>query len=310
MDVPEWTARELEIVSGLRELGDAARPGEDTRDRIRREIYRRLTEEPAPSRRRRVLANVLAAAAALVVALGGLGMVLSRNAMPGDPLYGVKRAAESAELGLTFGDAAKASKHLRFAATRLDELLALGSPDAPLVADFEREARAGATELTTLGVRGTGRELLDLRAWVAEQTAKNIPFPQVTDLLRRIDGRVQALSGRLHCYRITSYQADDLGPLPAADPCTPVPGAVPEVPGPATRAPKLTQSGAARSAESPSTPTPTGPVPPSGGGVAPTVINPPIPAPTSTPAPATTSAPPPLISIPPLLPGLPGIGIG
>jgi hypothetical protein len=310
VDVSGWSARELEIISRLRELG-ATTPDEATRKRIRRRL-----EGAAPGMGRRVTANLLAAAAALI-ALAGLGMVLSHDALPGDTLYPVKRVAESAELGLTFGEGPKANRHLKFAATRLDELAALrtGSPD--LVSAFEREATAGAAGLTVLGVQGTGRELETLGSWVHEQTAKAAPFAEITSLLGRIDTRVRALNGRLGCYRITSGEPDELGAVPARDGCQ-VPaqeGLAPPTRTPGSHEPDSRDFGAStRSSESApipaAVPVPTPPVPPAGGTTTPLVILPPILAPTSGTAPSDGSAPPPLLSLPPLLPGLPGVGLG
>ena len=52
--------------------------------------------------------------------LGG-AVYLSRNALPGDSLYGVKRASEQFELYTDSSDTARAQDHLDFAATRVDE---------------------------------------------------------------------------------------------------------------------------------------------------------------------------------------------
>jgi hypothetical protein len=307
------SARELEIVSRLRELGDTAILDAETRQRLRDQIGRRLAE-PAPSRRRHVLANVLAAAVALMIALGGLGVTLSGNSLPGDPLYGLKRATESVEFGLTFGEDAKATRHLRLAATRLDELIALRSEDRSAVADFEREVRAGTAELTTLGVAGAGGQLDTLSDWAHRQILKRAPFADVNNLLARIDARARALSGRLDCYQITTGGSDDLGVVPATGTCRPPPGVVgvpvPAAPvAPAPRAPSVTGSDATRSSESVATPSPTPPVPPSGGTSAPRAINAPIFAPTSPRTPGSDAAPAPVVSVPPLFPGLPGVGI-
>ena len=116
--MPGWSARELDVIARLRELGDAATPDAETRERIRARI-RRQRATPDPAWRRRRIANALAGVAALLIALAGLGVLLSQNSMPGDPFYSIKRIRESAELGLTFGDAARADKHLRFASARL-----------------------------------------------------------------------------------------------------------------------------------------------------------------------------------------------
>ncbi|WP_156960214.1 DUF5667 domain-containing protein [Amycolatopsis taiwanensis] len=310
--MPGWSPRELEVMSALRDLGDTATLDPPTRKELRARIDRRLREA---ERRRRC--RWLAGAAALLIALIGLGMVLSRNALPGDPLYAVKRATESAELGLTFGDEAKATAHLRFAATRLDELLALHAARGSTIADFEREVRAGTTELTTLGVRGAGRELDDLRSWVRRQSAKAAPFAEVTDLLGRVSTRARALSVRLGCDRITSGESDDLGVLPAPGVCWPPTPSSPSLPRPVTPVTPVTPNPPTavgfddtRSSESVSTPAPTAPVPSVIDTGAPAAFNPPILAPTSARAPATTTSPPPLLSVPPLIPGLPGVRIG
>lgn len=306
-----WSTRELEIVSRLRELGAVTAPDAATRKRIRRRL-----EDAAPGRMRRVTANLLAAAAAFL-ALAGLGMVLSHDSLPGDTLYPVKRAAESAELGLAFGDGAKAARHLEFAATRLDELVALHTGNAELVRSFQREATAGAAGLTVLGVQGTGSQLDDLGVWVRQQSAKAAPFSEVTSLLNRIDTRVRMLTGRLGCYRITTGESDELGAVPAGDGCQiPSAGQGPATPArtPGSREPDSRDSGTTRSPESApasvAAPVPTPPVPPAGSTVPPLVILPPILAPTSGPALPDGSPPPPVLSIPPLLPGLPGVGVG
>ncbi|HET6503592.1 MAG TPA: DUF5667 domain-containing protein [Amycolatopsis sp.] len=301
------SARELEIVSRLRELGASATLDAETRDRLRDQIGRRLAE-PTPSRRRHILANVLAAAVALMIVLGGFGVALSGDSLPGEPLYGLKRATESAESGLTFGADAKATRHLRVAATRLDEVIALRSENRSAMADFQREVRAGTAGLTALGVAGAGGELDTLAAWAHRQILKRAPFADVNTLLARIDSRARALSARLDCYQITSGASDDLGVVPAGGACLPPPGLVgapvPAAPAaPAPRAPAVTGSDATRSSESVATATPTPPVPPSDGPCAPTAINAPIFAPTSPRAPGGGAAPAPVVWVPPLFPG-------
>ena len=74
---------------------------------------------------------------ALVLSLTGMSLLLARDALPGDTLYGIKRTAEAASLGLTFGDEPKALKHLEFAASRVTEIETLAQryanpADAPV----------------------------------------------------------------------------------------------------------------------------------------------------------------------------------
>ncbi|OXM74056.1 MULTISPECIES: DUF5667 domain-containing protein [Amycolatopsis] len=332
MDEHRWTARELEVISGLRALGRAVEPDEHTRARIRADISRKLEAEP--SRRRRVLATVLAAAAALIVFVAGVGLLLSRGSLPGDPLYGMKLASEDAQLQLTFDEAARGSKHLQFAANRIDELAAMPSPGADAflttLSAFAAEATAGTARLTVLGVQGDTARLEQLRTWAREQAGKlgglAVPddarngFTQAGALLNRIDARAVALAGRLSCYRITTGEADDLGAVPASGECAVppdallgVPTAVPLPPVSTVSPPpvEIATTPTAPGTSAPVVPTATGPLPRPSSGQAPPVLPPPISAPTSTrlPVPSTTT-PPPLISIPPLIPGLPGLGIG
>ncbi len=99
---------------------------------------------------------------ALVGSLTGMSLLLSRDALPGDALYGVKRTAEAASLGLTFGDEGKALKHLEFASARVSEIetLARRYPDrdsAPVggyltaLTDFDNDAAAGSRQLIAAG---------------------------------------------------------------------------------------------------------------------------------------------------------------
>ena len=73
----------------------------------------------------------VAGAVAAVVALGGVGLAGSRS-LPGEPLYGVKHAAEALELGLARGELARGRRHLEFAQTRLREAWALTDAAAAL----------------------------------------------------------------------------------------------------------------------------------------------------------------------------------
>lgn len=68
------------------------------------------------------LATALLTLIILVGVLGGGGMV-SANSIPGDPLYGVKRASESVRLMLTFGHEAKADLEQAFAERRIQEVM-------------------------------------------------------------------------------------------------------------------------------------------------------------------------------------------
>ncbi|WP_340684900.1 DUF5667 domain-containing protein [Amycolatopsis coloradensis] len=330
-------AHELALVGGLRELGAGGAPDAETRQRIRDEIAGRLAEaEAAPKRRGHAVANLAAAAVALVLALGGITLLLSKDALPGDPLYGIKRAGESAALGLTFDEQDKAKKHLEFAANRvgeLDELTRQGAPtDAYFtgLADFETDLRAGVSRLTALVTdQGGQTRLAELRAWARQQSDRlglqvdqapaeaRDKFAAARVLLDKVQERTTDLGSRLVCYTITTGSSDELGAVPAVGDCVRDPDSPHAVLPPVTSPPPSSAptgspapTSVPPSSSAVDTAAPTGPIAPPTGGTPPPVV--PVPGPTNLPPlPTTTTTPkPPLISIPPLIPGLPPITIG
>lgn len=295
--------------------------------------------------RRSVLAGVrgrfaVAAVAvlALVGSLAGMSLLLARDALPGDALYGVKRTAEAASLGLTFGDEPKALKHLEFAAARVTEIetLARRYPrpgDAPVggyltaLTDFDNDAAAGSRQLIALATRSDGRLLESLRDWATQQTGRHdrvaarLPEAarnrQITSLalLDKITTRAVALLARMDCYQITSGSYDDIGATPATGPCE-QPGSSPGLS--SSTSPSVPSGPDNSTAPDESTRASVPLVP-----AEPTPELPPVPVPgitASVPAPATRpgagdpvespTEEPPLLGIPSLLPELPGLGIG
>lgn len=282
---------------------------------------------------------------ALVGSLAGMSLLLARDALPGDALYGFKRTAEAASLGLTFGDESKALKHLDFAGARVSEIetLARRYPDpssAPIGAyltaltDFDNDAAAGSRQLIALATRADGGQLDLLGTWARQQEARlrDIPLPPAVrgreaasiELLGKIAGRADALLDRMDCYQITSGTFDEVGALPATGVCDRLTGAGPSPNVPEPNPPARTQApGAARPTAPPAEPGParTEPTPPllPLPGVA-SVL------PSAPDAPAGGAAPPsgavveppsivlplplPTVEIPPLLPGLPGVTVG
>lgn len=329
-------ADELALVGALRELGAAGAPDLETRQRIRAEIAGRLETAAATPRRRwrPRTADLVAAALFLVLVLSGLTLVLSRNALPGDPLYGVKRAGESTALGLTFGDQAKARKHLEFATNRVTELGELAQQGASeadyrtAYDDFAADLRAGVAQMAAVATSDGGgtQALSDVRLWARNQEARlaaeqpALPadaatvFGDVRDLLGKVQERTTGLVERMNCYQITTGTSDDLGPLPATGACT-------QRPAPSSGGEPTSASTSPSSADSTS-PAPTGTeLPPSDaattpgipvptGGVTPPPVYGQDPTTTQRPPVTSTTQPPPLVSIPPLLPGLPPIVIG
>lgn len=258
--------RELTVVASLRQVGAAAGPNPIERDRMRERVmaeFGSVVHEGnspvlplrAPRQRHWIpdhtrgrLVVAAAAALCLLMSLSGMSLLLSRDALPGDALYSFKRTAESAELGLTFGDQPKALKHLEFASARVDEIeMMADQADSAgnwsvgqvkflrVLDDFDSDAAAGARLLTGLAFNGQPSSLPALRGWAEQQKTRlmtvRAALPLSTSarmdstlaLLDRVITRASALSLRSNCVTITSGTRDELGLLPARDACKPVP---------------------------------------------------------------------------------------
>jgi uncharacterized protein DUF5667 len=284
---------------------------------------------------------------ALVFSLAGMSLLLARDALPGDALYGIKRTAEAASLGLTFGDESKALKHLEFASARVTEIETLAQryanpSDAPVggyltaLSDFDNDAAAGSRQLISLATRNDGRQLESLRAWTRQQddrlTAVAPRLPGAAHnregatlaLLSKITTRADTLLARMACYQITTGSYDDVGALPATGVCERVPGA------PVPPNAQNTEGGRGLSTAPGLTSVPVAPLPspappgsvPTGALPSGTLLNP-TSAPgqpggqtpggrssPNQPPPITIPLPLPTVEVPPLIPGLPGIHIG
>jgi uncharacterized protein DUF5667 len=266
-DVSDRTLqRDLTVVTALRHAGATVGPTTVERDRMRQRVLAEFSsvvhEGNSPvlplraARRRRWLPDetrgrvVVAAAAALclTMSLSGMSVLLSRDAVPGDALYTFKRTAESAELGLTFGDHPKALKHLEFAGDRVNEIEIMAEQAdsagnwsggqgkfVRVLDDFDSDATAGARLLTGLALHGQPSSLAALRGWAEQQKARlavvraALPMPisarldSTLGLLDRVVARASALSDRSSCVTITSGLRDELGALPAKEACKPTP---------------------------------------------------------------------------------------
>ena len=166
-----------------------------------------------------------AAAAAALVALAGTGTFASRDALPGDPMYGVKRVAESTSYALTFGEQAKARRHLEQAQRRLDEVegmvkrsrTASPSPSAPAakpdqellqstMQEFDSDTSEGSRLLLAGPTPPDTAQVDEVRTWATEQSGRlseiksALPAPDRADeslaLLNRVLGETDALTGR------------------------------------------------------------------------------------------------------------------
>jgi hypothetical protein len=86
----------------------------------------------------------LACAIALLVSLFGGGSIVSANSLPGDPLYGVKRAGEKLRLAFVLSEAKRVELEQQFEALRLREVLAVVEQHREVEVDF-----AGAVDSVT-----------------------------------------------------------------------------------------------------------------------------------------------------------------
>jgi len=272
--------RDLAVVAVLRQAGAAAGPRPDEVDRMRRRVMAgfaatsmvdaeiadadrvdekfgtrvTLLASDGPARRSRArhrapvgvearsqLVVAAAAALCLFLSLSGMSLLLSRDALPGDTLYGFKLSAESAELGMTFGDESRALKHLEFATARVDEIEVLAAEGAAtggtaarlldVLDDFDSDAAAGARLLTSMAAAGDRDVLSSLPGWISQQQERlgalraALPAEAASrlsgslDLLTRAQDRVEVLEQRAECRNATSEASDELGPLPGDGPC-------------------------------------------------------------------------------------------
>lgn len=322
---------ELAVVAALRRLGqgETASLGGDARARI----ADRITPDVSGVKRRPRLTAVTTAATAVIIAVSGLALVLSGNSLPGQALYDLKRDREAAVIQFTLDDESRALKHLEYAELRLAELALLVESGerarhsyAIAFDDFTDEAAAGTSGLTAVATSTGGRQLSPLRQWASEQEAKlALLSPALPEepaapraLLSRIERRAAALAARMDCGQITSGDFDDIGAIPATGACgtpptdppgsRPDPGSTPTPPPRPIPDTEHTESTLAVVREPEPTTSPLPAASPVSSST--TVYGPPIPTPTMPRLPDGSPPPPPPLTIPPLLPGLPEVGIG
>jgi Domain of unknown function (DUF5667) len=197
----------------------------------------------------------MASAAALILLLLGVSVWISHDALPGDALYGVKRANENAQVAVTHGDAAKGRKYLHFARQRIDEVFALlnipssdGSsmPTADGISQHTQDLVAATLQTSDdQTIDGTAlinkqavtdanyQEMDPLVAWLPKQRQQlkqvlgKIPragtaWRAAEHSLRVVSAaatRVHDLSGSIGCRCVNSSGSDPLGPLPCGRRC-------------------------------------------------------------------------------------------
>ncbi|NEA34549.1 DUF5667 domain-containing protein [Streptomyces sp. SID13031] len=98
--------------------------------------------------------RLVASTAALILLGGGIGSAAAaQQAMPGDPLYGMKRGIENVSTNVSVGDDSRGRRELEHAKTRLSEIQALVANGGDVttinstLTDFTAQARKGITRL-------------------------------------------------------------------------------------------------------------------------------------------------------------------
>jgi hypothetical protein len=168
---------------------------------------------------KRARGAVLVGLAAGTLALSGMSAA-SGSAMPGDPLYGVKRSTESARLALAGSDVSRGQLRLNFAHNRLAEAHSTGARGpvlAGMLNDMDNETRAGVKLLTTAALSRRDRGALDvIDAFVRGQHTHLVQLGDSTRVLQsmalldRITLRSAGLRTNLGC-GTGNVEADDLG---------------------------------------------------------------------------------------------------
>lgn len=190
--------------------------------------------EPKPffGRRRLTAAAIVTAG---VLGLSGVSSA-SGAAVPGDPLYTVKRSAERAQLAVAGSEVNRGQLHLDFARNRIEEaLLVTEQPDVleGALSDMDSETLQGVQTLNAAAVNRQDAVVLEIvEEFAADQSR------QVSELMQHVDGtawesaseslsllessieRSESLRESLACG--STDDADELGPLPAQ--CAALPG--------------------------------------------------------------------------------------
>jgi uncharacterized membrane protein YgcG len=232
--------------------------------------------------------GVLTAVIALFAVLLGGAVWVSKKALPGESLYALKRANESAQLSFASGDTAKGREYLKFARTRAEEVAALlkrasasatdggagaaagiNSHTAHLIDTTldaaDNELRSGTQLLAAQAVRsGSPDPLAIMTAWAPDQVERlqdisaRLPAGSLhnratksTTLTDEAYDRARALPPVVGCKCLTTTTTDQFGPKPCTARC-----ATPKRPAPGTgpsTAPPPTGAGSAPNPTSPAT---------------------------------------------------------
>jgi hypothetical protein len=225
-----------------------------------------------------VVASVITAFALL---LGG-AVWMSRKALPGDALYGLKRASENVQLALDGSATDKARDYLKFAGTRVDEARALASrasasaagagPQASggidshtaslitsTLSSADSDVKSASSLLGTQAVRDKSSSPLDvITAWAPSQLSRLQELAAVmpagalrtrtqssAQLVTAAVTRARELAPNVSSACVDNAVHDDLGPMPQGV-CTSEPATSPTTGQPTSVPGKPTPTGTAQ----------------------------------------------------------------
>jgi hypothetical protein len=185
------------------------------------EVVKQVRTPSSGRARAAVIIGVMAGA----LLLSGVSAA-SSSALPGSPLYQVKRTNERAQLALAGSDVSRGKLYLDFAAGRLREAAQV-SPDllGQVFADMDDETLAGASLLAGAASTRDSDAMAAIRAFLDAQRpqlaglAVNTPSgaPHVhksLDLLDKVSARADAIAAAL-THNCGFAAPDQFGPVPA-----------------------------------------------------------------------------------------------
>jgi hypothetical protein len=252
------SATERDLISRLRQLPPGPGPDAHFTSELRAQlvaiterVVTESTSEAVPRRTarragflgriRRPLIATVSAAAVLVVLLG-LAVWVSHSALPGQSLYGIKRASENFSLSLAGTDTGKGKEYLQQATSRATETTKLvGDPAPSLSGELTKlvgSTLSSADSDTRNGMRLLAKAALDqhsatplagLSDWVSAQSARftelqsRLPVGTAKTrtqdslvLLQRVATRLGQWKSEFNCgcLSLAPNRVDDIGPLP------------------------------------------------------------------------------------------------
>ena len=243
-DLPVKVDAQPEFRDGLRAMlmatierdgiGATAAPEPAPSRRGSRSVRRPAGSRPVTARRTRARGAIVVGLAAGTLALSGMSAA-SGDAIPGDPLYSVKRSTERAQLALAGSDISRGQLYLEFARTRLDEAQAVQEDPTGISAvldDMDVETLQGTRLLTTAAIEHKDATALDAIDGFAN--AQRTAAQKVRDglsgeahtrvgnsitVLDEILRRAKALRPILKCGTAAVAGADQFGPVPKLTSC-------------------------------------------------------------------------------------------